>query len=54
MLTPMNDGSYLMMWFPVLTDKEDKRCCRFNWTKERAVGSIRLGISRYIGENNAA
>ncbi|WP_296946070.1 hypothetical protein [uncultured Dysgonomonas sp.] len=33
MLTPMNDGSYLIMWFPALTDKEDKRGCRFNRTK---------------------
>lgn len=43
-LTPMNDGSYLIMWFPDITDKEDKRCCRFNRTKGRAVNSIRLGI----------
>lgn len=37
MLTPMNDGSYLTMWFPVLTDKEDKRCCRSNRTKEEPL-----------------
>ena len=44
-LTPMNDGSYLIMWLPAITDKEDKRGCRFNWRKERAVNSIRLGIA---------
>lgn len=29
----MNDGSYLIMWFPAVTDKEDKKGCRINRTK---------------------
>lgn len=50
----MNDGSYLIMWFPAVTDKEDKRCCRFNRTKERTVNSIRLGVPDLQRENNVA
>ena len=37
MLTPMNDDSSLMRWFPIVTDKEDKRGCRFNRTKEEPL-----------------
>lgn len=40
----MNDGSYLIMWLPVVTDKEDKRCCRFNRTKAETLIIIGLGI----------
>lgn len=29
----MNDGAYIYKWFPAVTDKEDKRGCRFNRTK---------------------
>jgi hypothetical protein len=43
MFTPMDDGSSLIMWFPAVTDKEDKRSCRFNRTKGRTVNRKRLG-----------
>lgn len=33
MLMPMNDGAYIYKWLPAVTDKEDKRGCRFNRTK---------------------
>lgn len=36
-LTPMNDGSYLIMWFPAVTDKEDKSGCRFNRTEAESI-----------------
>lgn len=53
-LTPMNDGSYLMMWLPAVTDKEDKRGCRFNRTKGRTVNRIRLRIPGLYGGNDVA
>lgn len=37
MLTPMDDGSYLIMWLPAVTDKEDKRGCRINRTKREPL-----------------
>lgn len=37
MLTPMNDGSYLIMWLPAVTDKEDKRGWRFNRTNGESI-----------------
>lgn len=33
----MNDGSYLIMWLPAVTDKEDKIGYRFNRTKEPLI-----------------
>lgn len=33
----MDDGSYLIMWLPAVTDKGDKIGCRFNQTREPLI-----------------